>query len=146
MRIEHANRYCRILKTVLCVSIIINFQFSIFNSAQAQRPKKKPAKPAPTVISAGDLLANYGLDTTLVSDTAAAARYLDEQPQNYVELTNLCVSLRTKAQSALNSLTNDYPHHDDLVWIDSTIVIGDYAIYDYRLRLFADFMGRRSIQ
>ena len=146
MRIEHANRYCRILKTVLCVSIIINFQFSIFNSAQAQRPKKKPAKPAPTVISAGDLLTNYGLDTTLVSDTAAAARYLDEQPQNYVELTNLCVSLRTKAQSALNSLTNDYPHHDDLVWIDSTIVIGDYAIYDYRLRLFADFMGRRSIQ
>ena len=77
MRIEHANRYCRILKTVLCVSIIINFQFSIFNSAQAQRPKKKPAKPAPTVISAGDLLTNYGLDTTLVSDTAAAARYLD---------------------------------------------------------------------
>lgn len=146
MRIEHANRYCRILKTVLCVSIVFSFQFSIFNSAQAQRPKKKPAKPAPTVISAGDLLANYGLDTTLVSDTAAAARYLDEQPQNYVELTNLCVSLRTKAQSALNSLTNDYPHHDDLVWIDSTIVIGDYAIYDYRLRLFADFMGRRSIQ
>ncbi len=140
MRIEHANRYCKILKTVLCVSIIFNFQFSIFNSVQAQRPKKSP-----TVLSVGDLLSNYGLDTTLVNDTAAAVRYLEEQPQNYVELTNLCVSLRTKAQTVINSLANDYPHHDDLVWIDSTIVLGDYAIYDYRLRLFADFMGRRSI-
>ena len=75
-------------------------QFSFFNSSEAQRPKK-PSKPAPTVLSVGDLLHNYGLDTTLVNDTAVAVRYLDEQPQNYVDLTNLCVSFRTKAQSAI---------------------------------------------
>ena len=120
--------------------MIFNFQFSIFNSLHAQRPK------TPTVLSVADLLKNYGLDSAQVNDTAVAARYLDGQPKDYVALTNLCVSLRTKAQSAINSLTNDYPHRDDLVWIDSTIVVADFAIYEYRLRLYADFMGRRSIQ
>jgi hypothetical protein len=119
-------------------------QFSFFNSSEAQRPKK-PSKPAPTVLSVGDLLYNYGLDTTLVNDTAVAVRYLDEQPQNYVDLTNLCVSFRTKAQSAIKSLNDDYTHSDNLIWIDSNIVVSDFGIYEYRLRLFSDFMGRRSI-
>ena len=119
-------------------------QFSFFNSSEAQRPKK-PSKPAPTVLSVGDLLHNYGLDTTLVNDTAVAVRYLDEQPQNYVDLTNLCVSFRTKAQSAIKSLNDDYTHSDNLIWIDSNIVVSDFGIYEYRLRLFSDFMGRRSI-
>lgn len=120
--------------------LLVIFQIPISNSLYAQRPQ------TPTVLSVADILPNYGLDSTLVSDTAAAARYLDSQPQNYVDLTNLCVSLRTKAQATVNSLTNDYTHSDDLVWIDSNIVVSDFAIYEYRLRLFADFMGRRSIQ
>lgn len=127
----------------LAVLSIFVFQFSFSNPAQAQRPKTK--KKAPTVVSVGDLLPTYGLDSTLVSDTANAVSYLEGQPQNYVDLTNLCVSLRTKAQTAINSLSDDYSHHDDLVWIDSNTVIADFDIYEYRLRLFADFMGRRSI-
>ena len=127
---------------MFCASIIFNFQFSTFNSLHAQRPGKK----APTVLSVADLLSNYGLDSAQVNDTAVAASYLDSQPRDYVALTNLCVSLRTKAQTALNSLNNDYPHRDDLIWIDSNIVVADFAIYDFRLRLYADFMGRRSIQ
>ena len=141
-RVNHSGKT---MKLLFCIGIFFIFQFSFFNFAQAQRPSK-PSKPSPTVLSVGDLLSNYGLDSTIVNDTAAAARYLDAQPQNYVDLTNLCVSLRTKAQSAVNSFTNDYDHRDDLIWIDSNTVVADFSIYEYRLRLFADFMGRRSIQ
>ena len=42
---------------------------------------------APTVLSVSELMSNYGLDTAWVNDTAAMQRYLDEQPQNYVDLT-----------------------------------------------------------
>lgn len=128
------------LHTIALLALFFFFQFSFLNSVQAQRPN------APTVLSVADLLHNYGLDSAHVNDTAAAARYLEGQPQDYVALTNLCVSLRTKAQAAVNSLANDYPHRDDLVWIDSSTVVSDFAIYEFRLRLFADFMGRRSIQ
>ena len=140
-RVNHSGKT---MKLLFCIGIFFIFQFSFFNFAQAQRPSK-PSKPSPTVLSVGDLLSNYGLDSTIVNDTAAAARYLDAQPQNYVDLTNLCVSLRTKAQSAVNSFTNGYDHRDDLIWIDSNTVVADFSIYEYRLRLFADFMGRRSI-
>ncbi len=102
--------------------------------------------PRPTtVLSVADLLPTYGLDSALVKDTAAALRYLDSHPQDFAALTNLCVSLRTKAQRAIASLEDDYRHSDNLVWIDSTIVVGDYAVYEYRLRAFADLMGRRGI-
>ena len=108
-------------------------------SAFAQRPK------APVVVSLGDLLKNYGLDTAIVNDTAAAVDYLEAQPTDYVALTNLCVSIRTKAQSALASLENDYTFRDSLLWLDSNTVVADYPIYEYRLRSLADFMGRKSI-
>lgn len=125
---------------MICIGMILGFQFSISNPAYAQRPK------TPTVVSVGDLLSNYGLDTTLVNDTAAAVSFLESQPQDYVTLTNLCVSLRTKAQSAISSLSDDYPHRDSLVWIDSNTVVADFDIFEFRLRRFADLMGRYSIR
>ena len=118
--------------------------------AIGQKPKKVapalPEPPAPTVLSVGDIVGNYGLDTAWINDTAAAMRYLDDQPQEYVSLTNLCVSLRTKAQKVLSSIENDYTFRDSLVWLDSNTVLADYAIYDYRLRRFAELMGRMSIK
>lgn len=109
-------------------------------AVQAQKPTK------PTVLSVADLLPNYELDTALVNDTAYAVNYLAQQPQDYVALTNLCVSIRTKAQQVIASLENDYTMRDSLVWIDSNIVLGDYAVYEYRLRRLADLMGRMSIR
>ena len=64
-------------------------------TAAAQTPT------VPTVMSVGELMRNYGLDTAWVNDTSAMIDYLDQQPQNYVELTNLCVSIRTRAQQAV---------------------------------------------
>ena len=101
---------------------------------------------APTVLSVSELMSNYGLDTAWVNDTAAMQRYLDEQPQNYVDLTNLCVSIRTKAQKALSSIEHDYQFRDSLIWLDSNTVLADYPIYEYRLRNLADMMGRMSIK
>ena len=98
------------------------------------------------MLSMRDLLSNYGLDSSWVDDTAGAVRYLDEQPQDFVALTNLCVSIRTKAQKALKSIENDYQFRDSLIWIDSNTVLGDYPIYEYRLRRLAEFMGRMSIK
>lgn len=100
----------------------------------------------PTVLSVRDLLSNYGLDSSWVDDTAGAIRYLDEQPQDFVALTNLCVSIRTKAQKALKSIETDYQFRDSLIWIDSNTVLGDYPIYEYRLRRLAEQMGRMSIK
>ncbi len=134
------TRLCCWLRRLLLLIVVFNFQFLAFNSAQAQSPK------TPTVLSVADLLPNYGLDTSLVNDTANAALYLNSQPQDYVALTNLCVSLRTKAQAAVKSLSSDYTQSDSLIWLDSSIVVADFPIYEQRLRLFADFMGRRSIQ
>lgn len=114
------------------------------NLAIAQKPKKA-AKPI-TVLSVADILSNYGLDSAMVNDTANVMLFLDQQPQDFVALTNLCVSIRTKAQKALSSIENDYPFRDSLVWIDSNTVLGDYAIYEYRLRSLADYMGRLSIR
>lgn len=108
----------------------------------AQRPSKK----TPVVMSVGEILPNYGLDTAIVNDTAAAVEFVESQNGNYVELTNLCVSLRTKAQQAISSIENDYPHRDSLVWIDSNTVLADYPIFEYRLRRLADLMGRMSIK
>ena len=101
---------------------------------------------APTVISVAELMGNYGLDTAWVNDTAAMLRYLDEQPQNYVELTNLCVSVRTRAQKAISSIEHDYQFRDSLIWLDSNTVLSDYPIFEYRLRNLADMMGRLSIK
>lgn len=101
---------------------------------------------APIVLSVADVLDTYGLDSALVADTANAMAHLDSLPQDYVALTNLCVSLRTKAQHAISSLENDYRRSDSLIWIDSNVVVADYAIYGYRLRAFADLMGRQSIR
>ena len=101
---------------------------------------------SPVVISVADILPNYGLDPTMVDDSAYAMHYLDSLPQNYVDLTNFCVSVRTKAQRAINSIENDYDHRDSLVWIDSNTVLSDYSIYEYRLRRLADIMGRMSIR
>ena len=126
-----------ITKTLKRISLLV-FSFYVFcPSTQAQ---------GPTVLSMRDLLSNYGLDSSWVDDTAGAVRYLDEQPQDFVALTNLCVSIRTKAQKALKSIENDYQFRDSLIWIDSNTVLGDYPIYEYRLRRLAEFMGRMSIK
>lgn len=113
-------------------------------TAWAQKPKAK-AKP-PVVMSVADVLPNYGLDTAIVNDTAHVKNLLESQPQDYVALTNYCVSIRTKAQQAIQSLENDYPHRDSLIYIDSNTVLSDYVIFEYRLRRLADLMGRMSIR
>ena len=102
--------------------------------------------PGPVVLSVGELMSNYGLDTAWVNDTAAMLRYLDDQPQNYVELTNLCVTIRTRAQKAIGSIEHDYQFRDSLLWLDSNTVLADYPIYEYRLGILADMMGRLSIK
>lgn len=109
----------------------------------AQKPHK--AQP-PTILSVADILGNYGLDSAWVNDTAAIVGYLNDQPQDYVALTNLCVSIRTKAQNAISSIENDYPFRDSLIWIDSNTILADFPIYEYRLRRLADLMGRMSIR
>lgn len=120
------------------------FAFSLVPSlSNAQKPKERKA---PTVVSVADLLSNYGLDTAMVNDTVQAELYLANQPQDYVTLTNLCVSIRTKAQAAISSLENDYQHLDSLIWLDSNTVVSDYTIYEFRLRRLADWMGRMSIR
>ena len=101
---------------------------------------------APTVMSVGELMGNYGIDTAWLSDTANAIRYLDNQPQNYVDLTNLCVGIRTRAQRAITSIERDYPIRDSVMWLDSNTVLADYPIFEYRLRRLADLMGRMSIR
>lgn len=125
------------LVVLICVSIAFHFPLSTFHSARAQEP---------TVLSVRDLLPNYGLQPEIVDDTAALMDYLDSQTQDYVALTNLCVSLRTKAQRAINSLENDYTKEDDIVWLDSVTVLADYSIYEYRLRRLAELASRMSIR
>lgn len=121
-------------RLVLIVGLIIACA-----TVSAQKPS------APVMLSVGDIVSNYGLDSAWVNDTVNVMAYLDSQPQDYVSLTNLCVSIRTKAQNALHSIQNDYDHRDDLVWIDSSTVLTDFAIYEYRLRRLANLMGRMSI-
>ena len=111
-----------------------------FCAAEAQKPK------SPTVISVGDILSNYGLDSAMVNDTAKVMEYLSQEPQDYVVLTNYCVEVRTKALNVINSIENDYVHRDNLIWIDTSTLLGDYDIYEYRLRRYADLMGRMSIR
>ncbi len=127
----------RLLPLLICLTLM--------SAAFAQRPGKAPAK-TPTLLSVADIAGNYGLDTAWINDTAGIMRYLDEQPQDYVELTNFCVSVRTKAQKMLSSLENDYPFRDSLIWIDSNTVISDYSVYEFRLRRLADLMGKMSIR
>lgn len=127
----------RLLPILVCLALAA--------TAMAQRPGKTPVK-TPTLLSVGDIAGNYGLDTAWINDTAGIVRYLDEQPQDYVELTNFCVSVRTKAQKMIASLENDYPFRDSLIWIDSNTVISDYTVYEFRLRRLADLMGKMSIR
>lgn len=117
-------------------------------AATAQKPHKAkaPKVQPPTVLSVREIMGNYGIDTNWLGDTTGIVSYLNEQEQNYVELTNLCVSIRTRAQNAITSIENDYPLRDSLIWIDSNTVLADYPIYEYHLRNLADFMGRMSIR
>ena len=132
------------MKRILLVFLMVLLPMAVMS----QKPKKTKAKPVapPTVLSVGDLMGNYGLDSAWGNDTAAIMRYLDEQPQDYVALTNLCVSIRTKAQKAISSIENDYDFRDSLIWLDSNTVLADYAIYEYRLRSLSELMGRMSIK
>ena len=119
----------------------------VCGAVMAQKPKvkAKPVQP-PTVLSVGEILGNYGLDSAWVNDTSAAMAYLAEQPEDYVALTNLCVSIRTKAQKAISSIENDYEFRDSLIWLDSNTVLADYPIFEFRLRRLADLMGKMSIR
>lgn len=123
-------------KHTLLLPLLCTLQMAIAVTATAQNT---------TLLSVADIVGNYGLDSAWVNDTAAMMRYLDEQPQDYVALTNLCVSIRTKAQKVIASIENDYTFRDSLIWIDESTALTDYAIYEYRLRLLADMMGRRSV-
>ena len=123
----------------VAVMTIFTANFASF-TAQAQTPK------APNVMSVGALMGNYGIDTAWLSDTANVVGYLESQPQNYVELTNLCVTIRTRSQQAIVSIEHDYQWRDSLIWLDSNTVLADYPIFEYRLRGLADFMGRMSIR
>lgn len=125
---------------LVLASIILNTHSSIVNTVQAQRPT------TPTVLSVADILPNYGLDSSLVNDTVGAMAFLAQQPEDYVALTNLCVSIRTKAQKLISSIENDYAFRDSIIWLDSNTVLADYPIYEYRLRRLADLMGRMSIK
>ena len=117
-------------------------------AAAAQKPRKTkaPVVQPPTVLSVADIMGNYGIDTAWLGDTVGITAYLNEQEQDYVALTNLCVSIRTRAQKAMTSIENDYPFRDSLIWIDSNTVLADYPIYEYHLRSLADYMGRMSIR
>ena len=132
------------MKRVLLVFLVLSLPLA----AMSQKPKKSQPAPvkAPTVLSVGEILATYGLDSAWVNDTAAAIAYLDGQPEDFVALTNLCVSIRTKAQSAISSIENDYEFRDSLIWLDSNTVLADYPIYEFRLRRLADLMGKLSIR
>ena len=127
-------------KKLFCASLFFLSPFFSY-SIKAQEPVAPP-----TVLSVAELMGNYGLDTAWVNDTAAMQRYLDEQPQNYVDLTNFCVTVRTRAQKALQSLEHDFHFRDSLLWLDSNTVLADYPIYEYRLHILADMMGRMSIK
>ena len=124
---------------VFTAMLILTVHLSPF-TVQAQTPG------TPTVMSVGELMVNYRIDTAWLSDTSNIIRYLDSQPQNYVDLTNLCVSIRTRSQKAITSIERDYPIRDSLMWLDSNTVLADYPIFEYRLRMLADFMGRMSIR
>lgn len=128
-----------IIKTVMVAVMFFTFHLPPF-TLTAQRPT------TPTVLSVADILPNYGLDTAWVNDTTGAMAYLAQQPEDYVALTNLCVSIRTKAQKLISSIENDYDFRDSIIWIDSNTVLADYPIYEYRLRRLADLMGRMSIK
>ena len=121
---------------MLCLGHLCPF----VQQAQAQTPG------VPTILSVGHLMGNYGIDTAWLADSAALQRHLDEQPQNYVELTNLCVAIRTRAQRALQSIEHDYEFRDSLIWLDSNTILADYPIFEYRLRNLADQAGRLSIR
>ncbi len=132
------NRHNPVFKAAATLAVLFVSLFP--QTLQAQTPD------VPTVLSVGELLSNYGLDTAWVNDTAAMTRYLEDQPQNYVDLTNLCVSVRTRAQKALTSIQHDYEFRDSLMWLDSNTVLADVPIYEYRLRNLADMMGKLSIK
>ena len=123
-----------LVRKLTCVSLLVLFSFSFFIS-HAQTP---------TLLSVRDILPNYSLEAAWVDDTIGIMEYLGSQPQDYVELTNLCVTIRTRAQRAIASL-EEYPHVDSLIWIDDRTVVSDYTIYEYRLRRLAEMMGRMSI-
>ncbi len=99
-----------------------------------------------TILSVADIISNYGIDSSWVNDTSNIAHYLENQPQNYVELTNFCVTIRTRANAAIRSLEHDYEFRDSLLWIDSTTVLSDYSIYEHRLQILSDYLGRMSIK
>lgn len=127
------------LLVLICVGTVLHFHFSFLIFPF-------PTLHSQTVVSVRDLLPNYGLEAAWVDDTVGVMDYLASQPQDYVELTNLCVALRTRAQKAVNSLENDYTTTDSLIWLDDRTVVSDYVIYEYRLRRLAELMGRMSIR
>ena len=93
---------------------------------------------SPIVLSVGDLLPNYELDSTFVRDTNATQAYLDAKPQNYATLATLCIDMRNQVQRLLTSLENDYRRDDTLLWLDTHIVVNDFDRYAPQLRTVAD--------
>ena len=101
---------------------------------------------SPIVLSVGDLLPNYELDSTFVRDTNAAQAYLDAKQQNYATLATLCIDMRNQVQRLLTSLENDYRRDDTLLWLDTHIVVNDFDRYAPQLRTVADYLGRMSLR
>lgn len=97
------------------------------------------------MLSVRDLAANYKLDTAFLNDTAPLTEYLNSLPQtDYPALSAECNNIRTKVQSLLNSLTNDYVHRDSLIWLDTNIAVSDFDVYELRLRNLIDVLSDRS--
>lgn len=101
---------------------------------------------SPIVLSVGDLLPNYELDSTFLRDTNATQAYLDAKPQNYATLATLCIDMRNQVQRLLTSLENDYRRDDTLLWLDTHIVVNDFDRYAPQLRTVADYLGRMSLR
>ena len=121
-------------------SILVLLLLGVCSMAQ------KPLKQTPIQLSVADILANYGIDTSVVKDTSSATTFLNSQTQDYAALSNYCVDIRLKLQNAIVSIENDYRNDGGLIWIDSSTVITDYNIYSVRLHNMIDFMGKQSIR
>lgn len=98
-----------------------------------------------TVLPCSTIASSYGIDSTLVDDTARLNQWLASLPDtSYSNLSVQCFMLDTKVQHMLSSLRNAYPIHDNLLWLDSTIAIRDYKSYASKLSNFSEVLLRKS--
>ena len=105
-----------------CASLILNFQFSIFNSAQAQVQG-----------SVRDLAPHYGVRAEFLDDTLNLTRYLQGLNVDNHTLTDSCVSINARLTTMSLALQHDYRRRGDTLWLSTTVYATDYALYASRL-------------